>query len=171
MDAGKCSAEPYVGGELVEFATDRDLARIGADIGDRRGAVIGGSQRVGNDEAFIKEPLENRDCGACCCGMTRRVGRMLRTTLRIGQRKQVIAVSRKDCGGGLRTEEAAVERITLGACQSEMYQTGGFLRTQDAMDEPFLEPRVLERACDHFSNQHLDLAKPKVMKPASDTRL
>src|SRR5580692_3397118 len=88
--------------------------------------------------------------------MARWIGRMQWASFGIGQWNEIVAVASEHCGGRLRGQYAAVERITLLTGDREVYQGCGFLRTRGAVDEPFLQPTVLERARHDFGHQHLD---------------
>ena len=56
-------SETDIVGEFVQFAVNRNLARIRARIGRKRKSVIGRDHRIRNDKAAIEEELQNRDAG------------------------------------------------------------------------------------------------------------
>src|SRR6266516_4421617 len=65
VDAGVDSmAERNVDRELVQFASDRDLSRIGAGIGDKRKAAARRHDRIWDNEISVKEELEDRNASA-----------------------------------------------------------------------------------------------------------
>ena len=57
-------AERNVVRELVQFASDCDLSRIGAGIGDKRKAAVRWHNRIWDNEISIKEEFEDRDARA-----------------------------------------------------------------------------------------------------------
>src|SRR5262249_15552002 len=86
----KHASEADVGRKLVQFSTERYLARVRTGVRCGTGAVIGGGQWVGNYEGFVEEPLQDGSCSSCRGGVARGVRGMQRTALRIRERNEIV---------------------------------------------------------------------------------
>ena len=107
MDSGvDAMTETDVMPKLRQFPVHGQL-RTG--VGLEREPIIGGHDRVGNDEIAVEEEFENSDTSAAHCAMPGGVGRMRGAAFGISLRKQIGSVFAKALLDCLRVEESTVQ--------------------------------------------------------------
>src|SRR5215469_13567599 len=166
VNSSEIPPEPNVRCELIDFAVDSYLTRVGVGVGDERQPIFVGcyNSAVGERKErgiSVKSSLQNRRASARDRCVALRIRGMLRTSFGISLREKIGAVVPVYDRRRRRIQYVAIEGVGGFIGLGHMEQAAKVFRSQGAMDEPFGIPHGLKRALRRFSEKTQDVRHAK----------